>query len=81
MAPVVRVEVGIDGDWQNADLDAPVGEYAWRRWACRRDLEIGEHVLSCRATDAAGNAQPIDQPWNWQGMGNNAVQTVMIDVR
>lgn len=37
----------------------------------------GEHVLACRATDAADNTQP-DQVWNVQGMGNNAVQRVPI---
>jgi len=29
-----------------------------------------------RATDAAGNVQPVDQPWNYQGMENNMVQRV-----
>ena len=35
---------------------------------------VGEHELSCRATDAAGNTQPLDPPWNFQGHGNNSVQ-------
>jgi hypothetical protein len=37
-------------------------------------------VVSCRATDAAGNVQPLEQPWNYQGMGNNLVQTVPVSV-
>ena len=41
----------------------------------------GEHELSCRATDAAGNVQPVEQPWNYQGIGNNLVQRVAVSVR
>jgi len=38
-------------------------------------------VLACRAFDEAGNAQPLEQPWNLQGMGNNLVQRVPVVVR
>jgi hypothetical protein len=41
----------------------------------------GDHVLSCRATDATGDAQPLEPPWNFQGMGNNLVQEVYVTVR
>ena len=40
----------------------------------------GRAQLSCRATDAAGHTQPVEQPWNYQGMGNNLVQTVAATV-
>ena len=43
--------------------------------------EPGTYVLCCRATDAAGNVQPVDQPWNRQGMANNLVQRVPVVVR
>ena len=78
---VERVEVGVDGVWEDATLEAPVGEFAWRGWSYRWPAAPGEHVLSCRATDAAGNVQPLEQPWNYQGLGNNLVQTVPITVR
>jgi DMSO/TMAO reductase YedYZ molybdopterin-dependent catalytic subunit len=80
-APVARVEVGVDGAWTDAQLDPAVGEFAWRGWSYAWDASAGEHELSCRATDAAGNAQPIAPPWNRQGMGNNLVQTVAVSVR
>ena len=38
-------------------------------------------MLSCRATDATGAAQPLEEPWNYQGMGNNLVQLVDVTVR
>ncbi len=79
--PIVKVELAVDGGWRPAVLDAPAGDFAWRRWSCAWEATPGEHVLACRATDATGSAQPIDQPWNYQGMGNNLVQTVPVTVR
>jgi hypothetical protein len=58
-----------------------MGDFAWRRWTYSWHATPGEHVLSCRATDAAGNGQPLEQPWNYQGMGNNLVQAVPVTVR
>ena len=79
-APIERVEVGVDGEWQDARLDPPLGEFAWRGWRYRWTATPGDHELSCRATDSDGNRQPLEQPWNWQGMGNNLVQTVPVTV-
>jgi DMSO/TMAO reductase YedYZ molybdopterin-dependent catalytic subunit len=80
-APVERVEVAVDGEWEEATLDPPVGEFAWRGWSFDWHADPGEHELSCRATDAAGNTQPLEQPWNFQGLGNNLVQRVAVTVR
>jgi DMSO/TMAO reductase YedYZ molybdopterin-dependent catalytic subunit len=80
-APITRVEVGIDGDWLDASLAEPVGEWAWRGWSHEWEATPGDHLLSCRATDAAGNTQPLHQPWNLQGMGNNLVQEIEVLVR
>jgi DMSO/TMAO reductase YedYZ molybdopterin-dependent catalytic subunit len=78
---VTRVEVGLDGSWSDARLGEAVGPFAWRSWTFDWDAVAGDHTLSCRATDSTGAAQPIDQPWNYQGMGNNSVQTVAVTVR
>ncbi len=78
---VERVEVGVDGAWADATLEPPVGEYAWRGWSFRWRAAPGDHVLSCRASDASGQVQPLEQSWNFQGMGNNLVQTVPVTVR
>jgi predicted pyridoxine 5'-phosphate oxidase superfamily flavin-nucleotide-binding protein len=43
----------------------------------------GEYVLASRATDAAGNRQPLDPNavWNRQGMGGNGVQRLNVTVQ
>ncbi len=34
-----------------------------------------------RATDDAGNVQPMEQPWNEHGFSNNLVQRIPVVVR
>jgi len=80
-APIAQVEFGVDGAWTVAAVENPAGPFAWCRWSATWDATPGEHVLCCRATDAAGNRQPTAQPWNYQGMGNNLTQTVPVLVR
>lgn len=80
-APVRRVEVAVDGDWREATLAPSLGEFAWRGWSIDWDAAPGDHVLACRATDADGATQPLEQPWNYQGLGNNAVQSIEVTVR
>lgn len=79
-APVAGVAVGVDGEWSDAALEEPVGPFAWRGWSFEWNAAPGDHELACRAIDADGNAQPLDQPWNYQGMGNNLVQRVPVTV-
>jgi hypothetical protein len=78
---VDRVEVGIDDAWTDAVLEPPVGPFAWRGWHLDWLATPGSHELSCRAADSGGNVQPLEQPWTYQGMGNNLVQTVDVTVR
>ena len=80
-APVERVEVAVDGCWADATLEKSLGDFAWRGWRFAWDATPGDHELACRATDAARNTQPLDAPWNYQGMGNNVVQRVRISVK
>jgi DMSO/TMAO reductase YedYZ molybdopterin-dependent catalytic subunit len=80
-AAITRVEVGVDGQWADARLSPPRDEFAWSGWSFEWAATPGEHELSCRATDAAGDRQPLQPPWNYQGMGNNLVQSVPVTVR
>jgi sulfane dehydrogenase subunit SoxC len=80
---VERVEVSADGgtSWEEASLGAARGPAAWRPWTFTWDASPGVYELCCRATDSAGNTQPLDPPWNLGGYGNNAIQRVHVTVR
>ncbi|MGF9662720.1 sulfite oxidase [Arthrobacter crystallopoietes] len=78
---VTAVSVGIDGMWFRAHLEPAVDRYAWRRWTFPWVASEGTHELMCRAEDTAGNIQPLEPEWNYQGMGNNAVQRIEVTVR
>jgi sulfane dehydrogenase subunit SoxC len=82
--PVSRVEVSVDGcrTWADAELSPGADPYAWQawRWTWRAETP-GSYELAARATDAAGNVQPVDPPWNRQGMANNHAQRVRVTVR
>lgn len=83
-AQVDRVEVSTDGaaSWTDAELDAPVGRWAWRGWRCPWAVdEPGSYELCVRARDAAGNTQPEHPPWNRQGLSNTGIQRVPVLVR
>ena len=75
------MEVGVDGAWSDADLGRAVGDHAWFDWSYDWQAAVGDHELMCRATDASGAVQPLDQPWNYEGAGNNMVQRVAVSVR
>jgi sulfane dehydrogenase subunit SoxC len=83
VAPVEAVEVSVDGGetWAAAELDEPVGDWAWRGWSFLWSPgEAGTYELLCRARDAAGNEQPAEPEWNLGGYGNNAAQHVSVSV-
>ncbi|MET1020579.1 MAG: sulfite oxidase [Arthrobacter sp.] len=77
---VQRVAVGIDGQWVPAQLEHPAAPFAWCAWSLPWVADRGEHELACRATDATGASQPLEQAWNYQGMGNNVVQRIKVTV-
>ena len=79
---IERVEVSTDGGatFDAAVLDPPQGRHAWRGWRFDWTATPGEHVISSRATDAAGNTQPLEPPWNLKGYANNAVERITVVV-
>ena len=83
MGAVASVEVSVDGgaSWSAARLGpAPSSPYAWRAWEWDWDAVAGEYEVCCRATDEAGNTQPLEAPWNLGGYANNEPHRVTVRV-
>jgi DMSO/TMAO reductase YedYZ molybdopterin-dependent catalytic subunit len=81
-APIEAVEVSTDGGatWTEAELE-PLGQrWAWRGWRFDWEAAPGDHVLCCRASDEARNAQPDEADWNVGGYSNNGIQRVPVRV-
>jgi sulfane dehydrogenase subunit SoxC len=83
LAPVAKVEVSTDGGrgWRPAELEPQPSPWAWAGWSFAWEAAPGSYELCSRATDAAGNTQPLAAPWNTGGYANNAVQRVKLTVR
>ena len=79
---VERVEMSTDGGatFAAAELEEPLSAAAWRGWRLRWEATPGEHELCSRATDSAGNTQPLEPPWNLKGYANNAVERIRVTV-
>lgn len=82
--PVTGVEFSDDGGqtWQPGTVEDATGPHAWHRWHVRWEPDApGHYELVSRATDAAGNTQPLDPTWNLGGYAVNAVHRVPVTVR
>jgi len=62
--------------WEDASLRNTSEPYSWCGWQLKHDFKPGHYRLRCRATDASGNIQPLEAPWDNAGFGNNAVHIV-----
>jgi len=85
LGAIERVEFSADGGrtWADARLAPAASEHGWCGWSYRWDAASrGEFELCARATDAAGNTQPLqpDDGWNVGGYAVNAIQRVSVRV-
>ena len=60
-------------EWREARLIGPQLPHAWTRFELDWDAAPGRHVLGTRATDAAGDRQPLDAVYNAKGYLLNLV--------
>ncbi|MCO4055356.1 MAG: sulfite oxidase [Bosea sp.] len=78
--PLATVEVSPDGggSWIEASLDPARDRFSWRRFrALLLPARPGPVRLMARATDEAGNRQPLGKgAWNPKGYCNNAVHAI-----
>jgi DMSO/TMAO reductase YedYZ molybdopterin-dependent catalytic subunit len=54
---ISRVEVGIDGEWRDAELSTPISDATWVQWRYPWDAAKGSHEILVRATDGGGVVQ------------------------
>lgn len=66
--------------WSEADLAPGDGKLAATAWRHHLVGEPGTHTVMARATDSAGNTQPLHPRWNKNGYANNVVHTVSFEV-
>jgi hypothetical protein len=74
--------VSVDGGttWLPADLAPQAGRHAWRRFSCPWEAAPGDHLLTSRCRDGAGNTQPDRAAWNLGGYANNGLQWIAVTV-
>ena len=66
---IARVEWSTDSGrtWTDAEVLEPQVQYSWARFEFTWDAKPGEHTVMTRATDAEGNTQPDEVPFNDKG--------------
>ncbi len=74
------VEFSTDGGklWRDAELGRDLGRYSFREWSAPFTPGAGEIDIKCRATNNAGETQPMEPLWNPAGYMRNVVETVRI---
>lgn len=69
------------GSWQNAQLGMDYGKYSFRQWQIQfSPPSPGTYVLKVRATNNAGQTQPLTPTWNPSGYMRNVVESVTVTV-
>jgi len=78
---IAKVEVSTNGGktWLDAELDAEIGKFSWRRWRYQWMPPGGKQTLMCRATNNAGETQ-VNQQWNRAGYARNVIEKVEVEV-
>ena len=80
---VKNVEISIDGGktWRFAGFMGDVAPLAWRMWVTEIEIKSpAQLTIMARATDKAGEAQPIAAQANGGGYGNNSIHEVKVRV-
>ena len=82
---ITRVEISSDGGrtWAQARLLENARAHCWRMWEFpwRTPAQVGRVTLMARATDARGNAQPMQRDTDRRNYMINHVLPVEVDVR
>jgi sulfite oxidase len=81
-SPVAKVDVSTDGGatWKRAKLGGRATKYGWRLWRFDWKTTEGKFTLQSRATNEAGETQPLMEQWNPNGYLWNVAQPVAITI-
>ncbi|MNR10487.1 Mo-co oxidoreductase dimerization domain protein [compost metagenome] len=80
---VNKVEVSIDGgqNWRKAKLGEDLGRYSFREWTLPITFtNKGATQLMVRASNRAGETQPMHADWNPSGYRRHVVETSHVTV-
>jgi DMSO/TMAO reductase YedYZ molybdopterin-dependent catalytic subunit/mono/diheme cytochrome c family protein len=80
---ISKVEISIDKGkhWTQAKLEEPHADGGWQEFEALVDIKkTGKALVMARATDTAGNVQPLVGEWNPSGYLWNAVDKVAFQV-
>ena len=79
---IKEVAFSADGgaSWRAAELGRELGRYAFREWKAPFTAKApGALKLMARATNQAGETQPLEPLWNPSGYMRNVVETVQVN--
>jgi len=82
ISPVSKVELSTDGGQSGkpAKLVGKPTQYGWRLWQFDWKPREGKYTLLSRATNMAGQTQPLAEEWNPNGYLWNVAQPVVVTV-
>jgi DMSO/TMAO reductase YedYZ molybdopterin-dependent catalytic subunit len=65
--------------WSDAQLGEDLGKYSFREWRIAfTPAKAGDYALKARATNNAGQTQPLEAVWNPPGYMRNVVETINV---
>ncbi len=81
---ISHVEISTNGgvSWNAAELGKPLSSQSATPWNFEwNPSSKGSYEIIVRASDDAGNIQPLEPVWNIRGFGNNGVERIRVTLR
>jgi len=81
-SPVTKVDVSTDAGqtWSSANFTGKPTKFGFRKWTFAWKAGEGKYTLMSRATNEAGQYQPLEPEWNPNGYLYNAAQPRSITI-
>ena len=81
-SPVAKVEISVDAGkrWSPANLTGKPIQYGFRRFTYTWTAAEGQYTLMSRATNEAGQSQPLEPEWNPNGYLYNAAHPMPVTI-